>query len=171
MRWEHCTPFDSRALALANRHYPREKPESPQFLMPGRKIVLVTPAGDALWAVCYPRHAQHEWPGTWWNTAFRNENRGALSSELVREAIAATRYLARVIYAWGEPPELEHPVITMIDEQAVRPKRDPGRCYLRAGFEPIGRTSERDYLVLGIAGAKLPAAAPPLGHLGIGSVA
>jgi len=30
--------------------------------------------------------------------------------------------------------------ITFVDEDKTRHKRDPGYCYLRAGYEPAGRT-------------------------------
>jgi hypothetical protein len=31
-------------------------------------------------------------------------------------------------------------MITFVDPSKVRKKRDPGRCYLRAGFAPAGTT-------------------------------
>lgn len=52
---------------------------------------------------------------------------------LIREACAATRAI------WGDPPP--QGMVTFIDPLQVRAKRDPGRCYLRAGFRLVG---ERD---------------------------
>jgi hypothetical protein len=54
-------------------------------------------------------------------------------------------------------------MITFIDESKVRHKRDPGRCYLRAGFRPVGRTKEADLLVLQLVPADMPSAAHPIG--------
>jgi hypothetical protein len=71
------------------------------------------------------RYVKHVWAGAWINSIFRNES-GRLSSELIREALA----IARGHY--GEPPPLG--VVTFIDPEKVRRKRDYGRCYLRAGF-------------------------------------
>jgi hypothetical protein len=31
-------------------------------------------------------------------------------------------------------------MVTFVDARKVRHKRDPGRCYIRAGFEPDGET-------------------------------
>ncbi len=73
----------------------------------------------------------HEWAGAWMNSLFRNEGAG-LSSELIREAIAVTRW------RWPEVPELG--MITFVDAGKVRKKRDPGRCYRKAGFKHVGFT-------------------------------
>ena len=62
---------------------------------------------------------------SWVNSLFRNEGAG-LSSELIREAIAATRWY------WPDVPDLG--LVTFVDASKVRHKRDPGRCYKRAGF-------------------------------------
>ncbi len=38
----------------------------------------------------------------------------------------------------GEPPALG--MVTFVDASKVRRKRDPGRCYIRAGFRRVGFT-------------------------------
>lgn len=48
------------------------------------------------------------------------------------EAVAATR--AR----WPDVPALG--MVTFVDRRKVREKRNPGYCYLRAGFIPVGET-------------------------------
>jgi len=73
----------------------------------------------------------HEWAGAWVNSLFRNEGAG-LSSELIRDAIAVTRDV------WPDTPQLG--CITFVDADKIRKKRDPGRCYRRAGFEHVGFT-------------------------------
>ena len=125
--------FDHAALPLADRHYNRQKIGSPQFVPPGRCLVLLSKDRRALWVTSWPfaRYVRHAWPSAWVNSLFRNEGAG-LSSELIREAVAATRFI------FGEPPSLG--IVTFVDANRVRRKRDPGRCYIRAGFKRVGYT-------------------------------
>ena len=74
---------------------------------------------------------RHVWAGAWICSAFRNESEH-LSSELIREAVACT------MYEYGAAPDLG--MITFVDTKKTRKKRDPGRCYLRAGFKNCGMT-------------------------------
>lgn len=115
-----------RGRRIADRHYNRQKVGALQFVPPGACLVLVTACGRALWITSAPiaAYVKHAWAGAWVNSAFRNEGAG-LSSELIREAVAATRAL------WTAP---ELGMVTFVDAGKVRRKRDPGRCYLRAGF-------------------------------------
>jgi len=131
VRWYLSHRFDARALPLADRHYNRRKVGSPQFVPPGRCLVLLTAAADALWVTSWPfaEYVRHAWPGAWVNSLFRNES-PELASELIREAVAATRAM------WPEVPTLG--LITFVDAAKVRHKRDPGRCYLKAGFRRVG---------------------------------
>ena len=55
-----------------------------------------------------------------------------MASELIRQAVAATRW------RWPDIPALG--MITFVDASKVKHKRDPGRCYLRAGFCHVGHT-------------------------------
>lgn len=155
MNWVVSNRFDRRALPLADRHYNRRRPGTPQFCAPARTFVLLTAAADAVWVSTWPRteFAWHEWAGAWVNTLFRNEGR-ILSSRLIDEAVRATRW------KWGAPPELDHPIVTFINAKRVRPKRDPGYCYLMAGWERIG-TTKHGLIVLGLARAKFPPAEAP----------
>jgi hypothetical protein len=124
---------DKRALPIADRHYNRQKPGSNQFVPPGRSLVLLTEKADALWVTSYPfkEYVKHAWAGAWLCSCFRNES-AVLSSELIREAIAITRW------RWNDVPELG--MITFVDGTKVRHKRDLGRCYRKAGFKPCGYT-------------------------------
>jgi hypothetical protein len=141
VRWQLSHRADAAVVPLADRHYNRQKIGAPQFVPPGRCIVLKIGeptqfrrigGGSAYWITSWPfaEYVRHAWAGAWVNSAFRNEGAG-LSSELIREAIAITRGI------W-EPPPLG--LITFVDASKVRHKRDPGRCYLRAGFERVGMT-------------------------------
>jgi hypothetical protein len=124
---------DKRALPLADRHYNRQKIGSPQFVPPGRCLVLLSECERALWVTSWPyaAYVRHAWAGAWVNSLFRNEGVG-LSSDLIRDAVAATRA------HYGEPPDIG--IITFVDANKTRRKRDPGRCYRKAGFHHVGFT-------------------------------
>lgn len=97
MRWTLSHRADPLALPLADRHYNRQKVGTPQFMPTGS--CLVFRHAQAVWGTSYPRaeFVRHAWAGAWINSIFRNEGAG-LSSELIREAIAATRFF------WSPPP-------------------------------------------------------------------
>lgn len=118
---------------MADRHYNRRKPGTPQFVPPGRCLVLITEDETALWVTSWPfaEYVKHAWPGAWVNSCFRNEG-SLLSSDLICEAVAATRW------RWPEVPSLG--MITFVDASKVKKKRNPGYCYERAGFSLVGET-------------------------------
>ena len=135
MRWHLSDRADPPSCRIADRHYNRQKIGSPQFVPPGRCLALRTPDGDAVWVTSWPfaEYVRHAWPGAWINSIFRNEApHRYLSSELIREAVSAT--LAR----WPTAPDLG--MVTFVDPSKVRSKRDPGYCYLCAGFRVVGKT-------------------------------
>src|SRR5688500_5903206 len=133
MNWRPSNRADPVAVAIADRHYNRQKIGTPQFVPPGSCVVFLSASNDALWVASWPmaEYTRHRWAGAWVNTLFRNES-DTLSSTLIREAIAATRWY------WPDPPPLG--IITFVDAGKVRHKRDPGRCYLKAGFRSVGKT-------------------------------
>lgn len=130
--WQLSDRADPVTARIADRHYNRQKIGSAQFVPPGRCLVLRTATGDAFWVTSWPlaEHVQHEWAGAWVCTAFRNES-PHLSSDLIREAVAAT-------LAYWHPPALG--MVTFVDATKTRRKRDPGRCFRRAGFAHVGYT-------------------------------
>jgi hypothetical protein len=136
-RWYESHRADKLALPLADRHYNRQKPGSPQFVPPGRCTVLLTGCQKAVWITSWPfaEYVKHAWAGAWVNSLFRNEGAG-LSSELIREAIAVTRFY------WPQPPELG--IITFVHEKKTEKRRskhvEPGQCYRKAGFKHVGFT-------------------------------
>jgi hypothetical protein len=154
MRWTRSHRFDKRALPLADRHYNRRKVGSPQFVPPGRNIVLLTSCQKALWVSSWPyaQFVRHAWAGAWVCSLFRNEGAG-LSSELVKEALAATQYI------WGDPPPLG--LVTFVNASKVRRKRDPGRCFIKAGFRNVGHT-KRGLVALQILGWEMPSPEAPI---------
>lgn len=131
--WRRSDRFDPAALGLADRHYNRQKPGSPQFVPPGRCFVLLTADRTALWVTSWPfaEYVRHAWPGAWVNSLFRNEG-DHLSSDLIRLAVAHTRA------EWPVAPDLG--MISFIDAKKTRRKRDPGRCYRKAGWSHVGFT-------------------------------
>lgn len=133
--WRWSYRADARALPLADRHYNRQKIGSPQFVPPGRCAVLLTDNADALWVTSWPlaAYVQHAWAGAMVCSLFRRESSCPVrASALIVAATAATR--AR----WPDLPDLG--MVTFVDPTKTRHKRDPGRCYRRAGWSEVGRT-------------------------------
>ena len=159
MRWRLADRFDPTGAAIADRHYPRQTVGSPQFVKPGRCLVLVTPDSSkdqgVLWVTSWPEFAGHEWAGAWECAVFRNEMPDVyLSSELILEAVAATRW------KFGEPPPLG--MVTFVNPDEVRKKRDPGRCFIRAGFVFVGTTKVRKRLAFQLVPERMPEPHEPL---------
>ena len=154
MMWTRRTRFDGACRRLADRHYNRQKVGSFQFAPPGRVLVLhsKTTEGEALWVTSWQNYVLHDWPGAWNNSCFRNEGVG-LSSELIRQAVAATRW-------WFDETPKEG-MITFIDAGKVRRKRDPGRCYRKAGFKLVGKTKVRQLLVFQLMPEDMPQPCAP----------
>jgi hypothetical protein len=155
MPWRISHRFDQNARVIADRHYNRQKPGTDQFSPPAKLLALIAD-GPAVWTSTWPKaeFTQHEWAGAWINSLFRREG-GPLASDLIRAAVAATRW------HWPVVPDLG--MVTFVNLDAVRPKRDPGYCYLQAGFRPVGHTRERGYLALQLLPVDMPEAAAPIG--------
>lgn len=145
MVWELSHRADPAVVPIADRHYNRQKIGAPQFVPPGRCVVLKTGTpmqlrqrwtGGAFWVTSWPfaEYVKHEWGGAWICSAFRNEHAGT-SSDLILEAIAITRGV------WT-PPELG--MITFINPAKTTRGRSknsvPGQCFIEAGFRRVGKT-------------------------------
>jgi hypothetical protein len=151
--WSLSFKADQEARVIADRHYNRQTPGAAQFVPPGRALVLKAP--KAFWVTSWPfaEYVRHAWPGAWVCSAFRNEGAG-LASELIREAIAATRF------TWPNIPPLG--MITFVDPDKVRHKRDPGRCFLKAGFvRATPRETAGGLLAFQMLPDAMPRAEPP----------
>jgi len=131
--WRVSWRADPAAAAIADRHYNRQSIGSPQFVPPGRCLVMLSSDGTALWVTSWPLadYVQHAWAGAWINSTFRKEGPG-LASDMIRHAVGHTRAY------WPAIPPLG--IITFIDPGNVRHKRDPGRCYRKAGWRHVGYT-------------------------------
>ncbi len=135
-KWKLSNRAEARAAALADRHYNRQKIGSPQFVPPGRCLVLLTENADALWVTSYPfaQYVQHQWAGAWMCSCFRNESQ-ILSSELIAEAVSITRWYAQQF--WGPMPSLGF--VTFVDAGKIK-SANPGYCYKMAGWRHVGET-------------------------------
>ncbi len=156
MNWQLSHRADRRAVALADRHYSRQKPGTPQFVPPGRCLVLYakTGTGEAVWVTSWPfaEYVKHAWPGAWVCSIFRNED-AALASELILEALAATRAF------FGAPPALG--IITFVKPDAIR-STNPGACFKHAGFKLIGAAKDGKPCLQMLPG-DMPEAQSPIG--------
>lgn len=141
--WWRIDRDDPRALALVDGtglfeglgpHYSRQTPGAAEFIGPGKTFVLLTENGRAVWSVCEALDPVGEL--RWRCTCFRNEG-GGLSSDLVREATLLTyEYWER---RWrGRPPV---PLRTEVNPKKTRRKRDPGRCFRKAGWSVVGEST------------------------------
>ena len=144
--WQLAKDADSRGLELFRRHY-TYRPSRDQFEMfntarnrnmklfvgPGEKLVLISPDARALF-VWRKFRSMDSQVGV--NCAvFRNEGAG-LSSELIREADDI---------AWEKWPGERH--YTYVDPRNVR-SRNPGYCFLMAGWRRCGVTKSRNLLIM-----------------------
>lgn len=158
MRWRVSHRFDPIGARIADRHYSRQTIGSPQFVGSGSDVVLLAPSegeARALWVTKWQKFVRTEWwLHTWVCSLFRNEGAG-LSSELITEAVAATRS------AWGEPPE--NGFTTFVSAEKTRHKRDPGRCFRKAGWRVVGATGG-GLVVLRLFVEDFPAAEAPSGQ-------
>ena len=156
MRWRIISRVDPRGRVIADRHYNRQSIGADNFVPPGRCLVLLTQCERALWVTSWPfaEYTMHAWAGAWVNSLFRNEGAG-LSSELILEAVAATRA------HWPLVPELG--LITFVDHRHVK-STNPGYCYQCAGFEHVGHTKENKLRAWQMLPEDMPEAEPAHGQ-------
>lgn len=149
--WRISSSSDPDALAVVDGlgrwaghgpHYSRRTPGSRTFTGVGQELVLVTHAGDAVWAVVRQRTPAPRGSGAsrgrggttaatryiWRNMLFRNLG-PTLSSELIRSATSLTYRLWPARYGAMPAERLR----TEIQINAVR-STNPGYSYLCAGY-------------------------------------
>lgn len=137
MIWRLSHRCDTEARLIADRHYNRQSIGACNFVPPGRCLVLLAP--QALWVTSWPfaEYVRHAWAGAWVCSCFRREGGDMLASEMIRQAVAVTRF------RYGNPPELG--MITFLDRSKVKPVMVRGvatwgRTWIIAGFEHVGET-------------------------------
>jgi hypothetical protein len=125
-QWERVTKFDKRAVALADGHYSRRSPGSPQFMPPGQTIVLYRPGAVFGWWRPDPAsglRAMNNLDG-WTCTIFRNIS-GTLSSSLILLAELSLRKCANDCGPDG--------MLTYVWDKKVS-SENKGYCFKRAGW-------------------------------------
>ena len=145
---------DPDGRALADRHYSRQTPGAVGWSPPGEHFAIVSP-DQWVWAAV--RGLDPAGAMRWRVTIFRREA-GPRASDIVRLATDAT------FASWtrrGLLPMPAEALTTEVNPGRVRHKRDPGRCFLRAGWRRIG-VSRRGLVVFAAPGevergATLPA--------------
>jgi len=151
MHWSISHRADQEARVIADRHYNRQKPGTPQFVPPGR--CLVVKCSRAFWVTSWPfaEYTKHAWAGAWICSAFRNEG-NVLSSDLIHDAVAVTRW------KWPEVPELG--MITFVNEDKIK-SSNPGCCYMKAGFQRLKERTKGGLIVLQMLLVDMPKAEKP----------
>lgn len=138
-RWSVVRDGDQDCRAIFDRHYSRQRYRDGRdpklFVGPGAKLVLVTPGLDALFVWRKFKDDSSQWGVNC--AVFRNEG-PVLSSLLILEAEA---------HAWRRWPG-ETRLYTYVDTKKTRRKRDPGRCFRKAGWSPCGWTKWNKLLIL-----------------------
>jgi hypothetical protein len=121
MRWCASHRADPAAARLADRHYNRQKIGAAQFAPTGSCVVFLSDCANAFWITSNPlaQWVKHAWAGAWINSAFRQEKAGK-ASELIRQAVAATRA------HYGDPPPLG--MVTFIDRRCRKCKKQFPKC-------------------------------------------
>ena len=140
--WHRTNKFDKAACALADRHYSRRKPGSPQFMPPGQTIVLITADRRAVfgWWRPDPKTGIKPWNGLdgWTCTIFRNEST-TRSSDLILDAELAIAEFGCDIGPDG--------LLTYVWDKKIR-SDNPGYCFKMAGWAAIGRSADKKKTLL-----------------------
>lgn len=129
--WVEIRDGNPSGMALFRRHYSclNLAPKVYQFIGPGEKMALITPDASALFVW---RKFINDAGERGVNCAvFRNEGE-ARASDLIREAdrIAWERWPGDRLY-------------TYVDPTKTRRSRQPGRCFLKAGWRYVVRNGRR----------------------------
>lgn len=139
--WVEATCTDPDGWALYRKHYSRrvykDGRDPVRFVGPGSPLVLITPDLSALFV--WRKFIDDAVPKqTGVNCAvFRNDG-GRLSSELILEAEP---------FAWEKWPK-ETRLYTYVDPEKTRKKRDPGRCFVKAGWRRLKERTKGGLVIL-----------------------
>jgi hypothetical protein len=142
--WRQVQKANPCLVALADRHYTRQKPGTPQFCRPGMNFALLLSDGSAGWVTWRPIPQLGRMDGleAWECTFFRNEG-SRTSSELVREATDLT------YRAWGWPPRDGFITAVGIEQTSRRrsKKHPAGWCFICAGWRPVNERDGKAWLI------------------------
>lgn len=98
----------------------------------GQTLVMLTDDCGAVWGVIYNMDPRG---GLRWRCSIFRRIHGPVASTLIREATERTYSYWRIHY--GGVPAV--PLQTEVDPRKTRHKRDPGRCFRKAGWRVIGK--------------------------------
>lgn len=132
--WEIGHKAERGCVALADRHYSRRKPGSPQFMPPGQTLVLRMPQAVWGWWRPHPSSGLVQMNGLdgWTCTIFRNES-SVLSSLLVLDAERAL--------AWSGHSCGPAGMLTYVFDSRIR-SSNPGCCFKKAGWKRAGMSAD-----------------------------
>lgn len=133
--WHPVRRTDVRARRLADRHYSRQTPGAREFMASGKTLVMIACDAAAVWGAI--ENMDPAGGRRFRCSIFRNESL-ILSSVLIAEATARTYAHWRARY--GRLPAV--PLTTEVDPSRVLRKRDPGRCFIKAGWRRVGVSRE-----------------------------
>lgn len=126
--WRVVTKFNAAGARLADRHYTRRTIGSRQFMPPGETLVLLARDETAVfgWHRPHPPIRRMDGLDGWCCSIFRNE--GAIRSSAL---ILAAERLLRELRSHCGPDGL----FTYVEPGKLRPNRQAGYCFLRAGWQ------------------------------------
>ena len=133
--WRVVGTFNPVTARLADGHYSRRKPGSPQFMPPGQTLILLSDDDTAVfgWWRPHPDSGLKSMNGFdgWTCTIFRNTG-SVLSSRLIMAAENA------LLVRYDIGPD---GFMTYVWDRKVR-SRNPGYCFKRAGYHIAGRSAD-----------------------------
>jgi hypothetical protein len=110
-------------MSIFKRHYTaRATRRVFQFVGPGEKMVLITPDAKALFV----------WRKFISDAGELGVNCAVFRNEGSSEGVSSALIVAAKDWAWQRWPNQR--LYTYVDPSKVRHKRDPGRCFMKAGF-------------------------------------
>jgi hypothetical protein len=136
--WIEIKDGNPQARELADRHYSRKTKGAKLFMGIGKKIVLLTPEGGALfgWRLSKFEFREDNQQGAEC-TIFRNERPDLyLSSELIKEAVRIARE------RWGSIR-----LFTYVNPKKVNSTK-AGYCFYKAGWKYVGTNKNGKLLIM-----------------------
>lgn len=128
--------YDPIGVRLADGHYSRRKPGSPQFMPPGKTIVLISRDGLSVFGWWRPDPAKFPCAMNGldgWTCCIFRRTGGPLASELLLEAERALVALAPDCGPAG--------MLSYVDPKSIQ-SPNPGYCYKCAGWRKVGMCSK-----------------------------
>lgn len=126
---------DPEMADLADRHYSRQHTGAREFMPIGKTLVLRNQSGTVLFGWCWNTVVRYDKQLGYNCVIFRNESQ-RLSSKIILEAEDWA------VQRWGP-----NRMFTYVDTAKVK-SRNPGYCFLMAGWKRVGYSKQRKKLLL-----------------------